>query len=229
MVEVASSGLFNMILGWLFNPLIWLLIVFLVLGATFGILLIRRKRKLVYPCLEMVSYSPGKMGFNVLKCGWFGKKKYLKGLWDTGDEQLETQDKDIIYEFSTEDFQEINGRRGVVVYRDPVNQNILVPINKASVKNGDLLAEIAPAEYRDVALDIIKEADKETSDFAEKILQFALWAITVIFSLVAVIVIAQMVKHGQTEAAELLKNAGGICSEYAKQTCAELMAHSTAP
>lgn len=229
--DVANIG--GLIIGWLLNPLIWILIVFFVVAFTWGILLIRRRRKLIYNCAEIVTYSEDgeKFGINIIKCGWFGKKKWLKGLWDTGEEQIETKDKDIVYEFSTEDFQEINGKRGVVCYRDPINQNILVPISKATIVNKEFLGAIAPADFRDVALSIIEDADRETADWKDKIIQFVMWGLVVVFSLVSIIVVAQMVKNGQTEASKLIVEAGQTCLQNAKEVCSQIAtsAASNAP
>lgn len=216
------GGAGGLLIGWLLNPLIWLLIIALLIGVTFGFLIIRKRRKLIYECLELVRYGSGKFGFNLLKAGYFGRKKMFRGLWDSGEERMETKDGEVIYEFSTEDFQEINGKRGVVCFRDPINQNILVPISKTEVTNREVLAEIAPAEFRDVALDIIKDVDKETADWKERIIQFAMWGLVVVFSLVSIIVIAQMVKHGQTEAAELIAKSSTTCLESAKSVCSEI-------
>lgn len=223
------GGIGGMLKGWLLNPLIWILIIFVLMAITYGFLLIRRKRKLIYECVEIVSYEDkgNKFGFNFFKCGWFGKKKWLNGLWDYGTEQMETKDKDIIYGFSTDDFQEINGKRGVICYRDPVNQNVLVPINKATIRNKELLAEIAPEDYRETASRIIEDAEKETADWKDKLMQFIAWALVVIFSLVAIIVIAQMVKNGQKEASELIVQAGKTCLENAKEICSQIAIQST--
>jgi len=232
------GGAGSMLIGWLLNPLIWIVIVGVLVAVTFGFLALRKKRKLIYDCIEIVNYGSEKAGYNVIKCGYFGRKKMLKGLWDSGEERLETKDGDVIYEFSTEDFQEVNGKRGVIAYRDPVNQNILVPISKSKViayrddkkiTAAELLGEIAPAEFRDVALDIIKDADKETSDWKERMIQFVMWGLIIVFSLVSIIVIAQMVKHGQTEANDLILEAGKTCLEGAKQVCSEIAAGSGAP
>lgn len=229
-LDIGGAG--NMLISWLLNPLIWVVILVILLGATWGILKIRKKRKLIYDCIELVDYSEGKFGFNFIKSGYFGKKKHLRGLWDTGEEQMETKDGEVIYNFSTEDFQEINGKRGIVCFRDPVNQNILVPISKTKVIGTDakgkkvsanvLLAEIAPAEFRDVAAEIIADVDRETSDWKEKIIQFVMWGLVIIFSLVSIIVITQMVKHGQTEAADLIAKAGTTCLENAKSVCSTI-------
>lgn len=223
------GGVGGMLLQWLLNPLIWLVIIFLIVAVTFGFLAIRKRRKLIYQCLELVDYGNGKHGFNMIKCGWFGKKKMLGGLWDRGEEQMETQDKDVIYEFSTEDFQEINGKRGIICFRDPVNQNILVPISKTEVKNKELLAEIAPAEFRDVAAQIIEDVDRETKDWKEKIVAIAIFGLVVIFALVSIIVITQMVKQGQEQAANLITEAGKTCLTNAKEVCSQIAAGSSAP
>lgn len=229
------GGIGGQLVKWLLNPLIWVLIIALIVGFTFGVLAIRKKRKLIYECIELVDYGSGKFGFNLIKCGYYGKKKMLRGLWDYGEEIMQTKDGETIYEFSTEDFQEINGKRGVVCFRDPVNQSILVPISKTSVYgwkdiNGvrtkvagaEILGEIAPAEFRDIALDIIKDVDRETSDWREKIIQFVMWGLIIVFSLVSIIVIAQMVKNGQKEASELIIQAGTTCLDAAKSVCSQI-------
>ena len=221
-MAIDFSGASGLLLDWLLSPVIWLVIIFVVLICTFGFLKIRKRRKLTYPCLELVNLGYGKSGFNTFRCGWFGSTKWLRGLWDFGEEQMETQDGDIIHDFSTEDFQEINGKRGVVCYRDPINPNVLVPVNQVEMKNGELLAEIAPANFRDVALGIIKDADKETADYTEKIIQWVIFGTIIIFALVSVIVITQMVKQGQAEASNLILQAGETCLSAAKEVCSQI-------
>lgn len=219
---VEFSGATSMLMDWLLSPILWFAVIFAILIATVGFMWIRKKRKLIYSCLEVVKYKGGKAGFNIIKAGWFGKKKALKGWWDYGEEQVETQDGDKILNFSTEDFQEINGRRGIVVARDPVNSDVLAPITTISFKNEELLAEIAPAEYRDAALDIINDVDKETKDWTKQLVQWILLGMLIIGSMVSIIVITQMVKQGQEEASKLIIDAGTICLEGAKSVCQTL-------
>jgi len=106
--------------------------------------------------------------------------------------------------------------------RDPVNPDILAPISRVAVTNTHLLAEIAPAEYRDAALDIIKDVDKETADWTKQLVQWILLGMLIIASLVSIIVITQMVKSGQTEAANLILEAGKTRLENAKEVCQNL-------
>lgn len=228
------SGVTSMITSWVINPFIWMVVLFIFVGVIFGFLVIRKKRKLIYQCLELVDYGDvdRKFGFNIIPAGWFGKKKFMK-YFDYGEERLETKTGEIIYDFSTEDFQEINGKRGIVCFRDPVNQNILVPISKIKVTNKELLAEIAPAEFRDVALGIIKDADRETKDFKEKIMQVVLWGLVIAFSLIAIIIISQLIKHSVTETKEMVLSAGETCMSAAKEICSQVCSQmanpSTAP
>lgn len=219
---VDLSGPSALLFEWLLSPFIWFVLIFVVLAATFGFLWIRKKRKLIYGCLEIVDYSYGKSGFNLIKCGWFGKKKFLRGWWDYGEERVETQDGDQILNFSTEDFQEINGKRAIVCSRDPVNPDVLVPINNVRIKGKEMFAEIAPAEYRDAALRIIDEADRETSDRTAQIVQWILIGGTIIFALIAIILTTQMVKQGQDKATDLILQAGQICLTNAKEVCQEI-------
>jgi len=224
------SGLTGMLMDWLLSPFIWLTLIFVLLGVTFGFLIIRKRRKLIYEGLEVVDLGYGRAGYNLVKCGWFGKKLYLKGLWDKGEEVMRTKDGEQIINFSTEDFQEVNGKRSPVFFRDPINQDVLVPINNSHITNKDLLLEIAPQEFRDTALEIIKDADRETADKMEKLVQWIIFGAVIIFALVSIIVIVQMVKQGQREASSLILEAGNTCLKNAREVCSEVIAMaSSAP
>jgi hypothetical protein len=186
----------------------------------------------MYPVAEVVDLGRGHGAINCdLKAGYFGKKLYLKGLWWSGEEVVRTNLGDIIEDFSTEDFQEVNGQRGIVCFRDPLRRNVLVPINRFEVKNKELVANIAPSDYTDTAIDIVKDAVAETSDWKDKLIQFAGWALVVVFSLVAIIVIVQMVKNGQDKTAELILNGGdkfiGGCKEICSQAVSQALSAST--
>jgi len=215
-------GIADSIISYIINPLMWLILILVFVGATFGLLWIRKKRKLIYPVAEIVDLGKGNGAINCdLKAGYFGKISFLGGLWWAGEEIMKTNLGQIIEDFSTEDFQEVNGKRGIVCFRDPQRRNCLIPINKFDIKNKDLVFNIAPSDYTDTAIDIIKDATRETNDWRDKLIQFGSWAIVVIFSLVAIIVIVQMVKSGQEQSAELLMNAGKQGAETCKDICSQ--------
>jgi hypothetical protein len=99
------------------------------------------------------------------------------------------------------------------------------------VRKKELLADIAPADYTDAAIDIINDAVAETTDWKDKMIQFGSWALVVVFSLIAIIIIANMVKNGQAEAKDLILQAGTKGAEACKEICRQAVniAGSTAP
>jgi uncharacterized membrane protein len=211
-----TSSIISKILPWLISPLMWLFIVIFIVGGCALILFIRKKRKLKFPCIEKTEY-----GWNTLKAGWFGEKNFFK-LWDYGQEKMFTQDMEEINQFSEEDFIQVNGSRGIIVYRDPINR-FMFPISKCEVRGTALLMNIAPAEYRDTGLKIIDETGKETTDFKEKVLQFIGWALVVIFSLIAIIMIIQFIKWSIENADKRYLEATTLCMENAKIACKAVM------
>lgn len=220
MVEI--SGVTQWIFKMLINPIVWFLILVGIVVFIVGCLWIRKKRALRYGGAELVDLGGnGKFGVNFVKCGWYGIKIYARGLWWRGREVMRTKEMEMINEFSEEDFQEVDGKRGVVFFRDPINKE-LYPINRLQVQNKELIAKIPPAEFVDNALSIIDQAIKETSDWKERIMQFIAWAMVIIFSLVAIIIIVQMVKNGQDNAAKLIADAGKTCLENARTVCSEI-------
>jgi hypothetical protein len=222
--DLTSGGsVIDIVIKWVVNPLVWfLLLVFTISGLLF-ILYLRKKRRLIYPVVEIIDLGSGKTGFNYMKAGWFGRKSYLRGLIDYGQKVMKTNYNDEILDFSTEDYQEISGKRGVICYRNPTNQKILVPITRLKVINKELLAEIPPASYVDTVINIIKDIDKETRDISMTIAQYAIFGLVIVFALVSIIVIVNMVKQGQAEAKDLILNGASICTENARQAYQTLL------
>lgn len=221
----------GMIMGWLLTPAIWLFLIMFFLIGVFGILWLRKKRRLQYKCIELVDLK-NRAGFNNLKCGYFGTNLYLRGLWWSGEEVLRTDTGEIIHNFSTEDFQEIDGERGVICYRNPLRQNILLPISQLDISNKDLIATIAPADYTETAVKIYENAVKETSTTMDKLLPIMMIGGIVVFALVSIIMITQMVKTGQAEASNLLLQAGDKGVAYCKDvlnTAITLSSEGNAP
>lgn len=231
-MDFSAAG--ELIYQWIINPMIWLLIIFFSIGVIILFLFWRKKRKLIFASAEITNLGNGKTNINFLgnkSCGWFGKNWWGPGkLWDYGDKVMRTKDGDIIEAFSEEDFQEVNGQRGVIFYRDP-ERHLFLPINKLLIDEASqrLAASIAPAIYTEVSADILRKAEEETKNTWEKIMPVLMFGLVVIFALVAVIVITQMVKHGQTEAANLITKGQEICLESAKSVCSQIAVASNAP
>lgn len=225
------GGLSGGILTLLSSFLFWLVLIFLLLGGAFGALMIRKKRKLRFPVVELIPIGQRKLAFNSKsKCGWFKQKAALMGLLDYGGEDvLKLKDGRVVQNASSDDFTDINGKRGLIVFRSPEDPAVLLPISRMGAygykkvsKDGkinyrpvnalEFVGEIAPQEIRGFAVDILKQNEKEVTDRFEKIVQWVIFGGIIIFALISIILIVQMVKNGQQEAADLILEAGRIAS-----------------
>ena len=204
----------------------WGILAVVLVIVVVGFLLIRKKRKLNTPVIEITSLGRGKIGIRVgkkMRGGWFKHNSALFGLWDYGQEEtFKVKDGRTVLSVSSEDYQEINGKMGLMVMRSSEDPRILVPINRAKLENREMLFNIAPADYRSTVVDIIRKAEKETSDKIDKIMQFVFWGGIILFSFIAIILITQMVKNGQTEAKDLILEAGKMNTENLKAICGGL-------
>ena len=154
------GGITVVAFGWLRSFIFWGVLLLILLVGTWGSLMIRKRRRLKFPMLEMTNLGGGKQGVILSKCGWFKSRRVLFGLLDWGgDDVMLSKDNRQIQEASSEDFHEINGKRGMIVARKPDDPRILVPLNKLEISNSKLLAEIAPADFRDASSKILKQAE----------------------------------------------------------------------
>lgn len=209
---------FGFFFGWLRSWLFWIVLLLAFLLVVIGSLLIRKRRKLQYPVVELTDLGKGKIGMRRNKAGWFRSKTLFFGLYDyAGEEYLKTKDKRTIQQASSEDFHDIGGKRGLVVYRKSDDPAILAPVSKMELKNRSLMNEVAPADYRDASVKIMQQAQRETMSGMEKFAQYAIPIFMGIIFILAIIFIVQMVKSSQAEAKELILEAGKYaqsCKEY---------------
>jgi len=214
-----TSGLVGMLGTFVF----WIVLLICFLGGALTILIIRKNKKLTIPFIEVLDIGRGKVSIKQgkkNKAGWFKHHTTLMGLWDYGYEEVcKTKDKRIILNVSAEDYHDLNGKPGLILQRSPEDPNILVPVNKVELKNGNILNTIAPADYRGVAVDIIKKGEKETADKTKEIVQWVIFGGVIIFALIAIILIVQMVKSGQSQAKDLILQAGKISQDNIKTIC----------
>jgi len=185
--------------------LTWIIIIIGMLLFMFLFLKIKKRRKFVYPALIQYDLGNGKIGIEKKKAGWFRTKKAFFGLFDyAGERRLETNDKRVIQQGSTQDFHEINHKRGLIVYAKSDDPKVLLPIKRMKVENSELIESIAPADFRDTSAKILAEAQKETNNSWEKIAQYAALGILAIVVLVCIILVIQFSNRHMTEANEML-------------------------
>lgn len=217
----------GIMMSWLMTPFIWLIIIGFVLIFSVGMLILRKRRKFIFPLCEIVPIGDGKANINIYKkgAGWFGKNKMFFGLIDRGEIVMKAKRDLEIRKFSNEDFHEVNGERAVLCVRDPFDQKILLPITRLDLdeKSKQILIEIPDADYTRIGAEIIEEATRETSDMREKMIQWLIFGGLIIFALVSIIVISQMVKNGQDKAASLILEAGKTCLENSRQICNDIL------
>lgn len=232
MPDLGSLGLSNItgMFGKInFLPLVVVVVVIFVVGFLF--LFILKRKSLVFPSAEIVDLGSGKTCINCLgkkSAGWLGKKKGFMRLWYTGDKVMRLKSGEIVEEFSEEDFQEVNARRGIIFYRDPVSR-LLFPISRLRVTNRELVASIAPAVYTDTAVEIIRANEVETRDKWKELAPMLVMAGVIVFAIISMILIYQLFKHDISEGKDLILKAGSICLESAKAVCSQMGLPSVAP
>jgi hypothetical protein len=209
------AGAGSVILKLMTSFLFWFVLAGVLGIVSIGALWIRKKRKLKFNTIILSDLGEGKMGVENTKAGWFKSRTTFFGLWDYGrEEYLKIKDGRKIQAGSSEDYHDVNGRRGLIVYRKSDDNLILVPISKMKVINEQLLLKVAPADFRDASVDIVRQAERETRGKMDQIIQWILLGGIIIFALVSIILITQMVQRGQAEAKDLILQAGECKIKY---------------
>lgn len=205
------AGTTNSIIGFFSNLLFWF--VFLVGAVVLGFLFLymRKKRKLIYPSFILSHEGNGKMSFFETSAGWFKKKSAFFGLIDYGNEEiLKTKQGERIQAGSTVDFHTIKGKRGLIMFRKEDDHKVLVPLTRMEVSNYQLIADIAPADYRDTSVEIVQAAINETKTTLERYLPAIIFGTLIVFCLIAIIIIVQFANHSVDTSKDLILKAGQI-------------------
>jgi hypothetical protein len=191
---------------WLTKASFWTIgIILLVVAIFFFYLVMSRKGKLKYNVLEIVLFGQGKVGLNLLKAGIFKSKTAFFGLLDYGEESIfKTKDGRRILNARTTYLHDVFGKKGFICCRKKDDARILVPLSKVDIDNLGLLGEIAPVDYRDASVTILKDAVKETTGTWEKILPYLAIGIIVILCIIAIIINQQMTNNTIDKVGKLL-------------------------
>jgi len=205
------DSLLSVGLTWVF----WLGFLLFIFIITFGAMWAKKKKKFKFPTLIVNDLGDGKMGLVTTRAGWFKSNKILFGLIDrSGERRLEVKDGRIVQQGSTEDFHELNYKRGLVVCAKSDDPKILIPIKRAKIQNKELLEQIAPADFRDASEKIMKEAEKETSKDWEKLATFIVLGLLIIGLMITVIMVIQFANNRMDKANEIYNEA----IEFKKQS-----------
>ena len=199
------------------SPLLWIVVIFVMVLFSVGGLWVRKQRKLEYSCFVIRKTGNGKVDMKVMKAGWFKSKKILGGLFDiSGEEHLETggfrQPCDKIQAGSTIDFHQINGKKGLICRRKDDDPKILVPLTKIEIMNDEILGEIASSDLRDASVNIVKQAEKETRNRTQEIVQWIIMGGVIMLALIVIIMSYQFVSKAQSESWNYVLQAEQIAS-----------------
>ena len=210
MVAFNTAGLINVAFAWLKTGFFWLAFVGSIIFGLIIYIKVKNSRLLKYPMLECIDVGNGKMNLTYTKkgCGWFKIHRTLFGLIESGEEVMKSKNGRRIFCGSSIDFQEINGKRGLVVKRKDDDPKILVPLTKMEISNLYLLSEIAPADYRDASTQLIDESKNEMRNVLAQYLVPIAIGVFVVGMVITMIIQQQIFTHATDKAAEIIANAG---------------------
>ena len=217
------GGLGGIAFQWLSSLMFWGIVLVVILVIGFFLIVYKKQRKLNLPLIELTDLGNGKMGIEAFLhrgAGWFKSRQMFFGLFESGEDVLKHRDGRVIQGGSSETFHDINGKRGLVVMRKQDDPAILLPISRMKCINKYLMTQIAPADYRDASVKIIRSTEKETMGKLEKIAPYIAIGLVAIVFLICIILIVQMVKQGQAEAKDTILEAGKIVAEASRNTVA---------
>lgn len=210
---VDLTGFSGLAGGWFQSWIFWGIVLFALGIGMLGGLWMRKKRKLKYPAMEVVPLGGGQVGLLEWKSGFFRKKKTLFGLLDYGgEEEMQLKDGRKILNASSEDFIEINGRRGPLVMRKGSDPEILVQISKMELdqQGHKIINSIAPGDYRDAASQLIESADRETMKKWEKVIPYVIIGSLVLLVIIVLIVTFQFANNSMDKVDKRLEKVDQI-------------------
>lgn len=179
--------------NFLTNIIIIAISVLFLIGAIFAVVKFKRHRKLSIPLAEEIPLSDNRTALKMSKCGWFGKHQQFWGLKESGEQEVVTKDNRRILFVSSEDFTDINGRMGIRAIRKPDDPKVLIPVAKTTIKNKELILDIAPADYRDVAVRLVELEHENLAKTWEK---HAPMLVAIGLMVVAIVIGTYMIQQG---------------------------------
>lgn len=189
------GGIGGAMLGWASSMFFWAVVAIGIFAVFIVVLKIRKWRRYCFPCVEITGLGQGKVMLESTRAGWFKSKRMFFGLIDySGEQELITKNGRKIQCASSVDYHDINGKRGIIVKRKDDDPEILVPITKFKITNPEILAQIAPADYRDAAINILDKYEKETMTWWQQNGGMIVLAGVIIFALIALIIVFNFAK-----------------------------------
>jgi hypothetical protein len=215
---------YGMLFGWANTGII--IVLLLALGAIgiLGGLYLRKRGKLNRPVIEMIDLGNGFYEFIQTKGGWFKKRFTFGGLWDYGNEKaFRLKDGTIVPEVTHNDYRIINGKKGLIVIRDPLDPKFAFPVSRFNLDKDSkmLMGNIASADLRDAAVTAIEQADAEMQMKWEKIMPYIAAGLILISIVIVVILMTQYGSHMVDKSSETLKYATDAVTQIGSNAAAK--------
>jgi hypothetical protein len=202
------GGMSGVLYGWLSSGIFWAIAIIASGAAILAGLYFRKKRMMIYEVLELGTVDKTIKSFTFTRGGWFRKRFTFMDLWDYGTESMfRLADMTPVMDVTQDDYKIINGRKGLIVMRDPLDPKFAFPISNVSLdrKSKELMAEIASSDLRDAAVLAIDQADQEMQGKWQKIAPYVIGAIVILGSVFIIIFITQYGKHMVDKSSETLR------------------------
>lgn len=179
---------------------IWVGVILVLLVFGFVFIYVRKKAKFTYQCLIVTEIGAGKIGVEKTKCGWFKSNKILNGYIEvSGERRLETVDGRVVRMAGTDNFHEIDFKRGIICQAKSDDPKVLVPIERVEIANKNLITVIASADYRETSGQILAENSKEGLALLDKLLPVAGIVLGCVILLIVMIYFGGTIKDVMSE------------------------------
>jgi len=199
-LNIGSMG--GTALGWFRSIFFWVLFIFGFAVLTIVFLKVRKWRKLKIPVIETIKISNQRVAILQTKGGWFKTRSTFFGMYDYGgDDRFLLADGREVQSVSAEDYQDVNGGKGLIVRRKGDDPQVLVPVHDLSFtpKSDALIMDVAPADYRDASSKILSRNETEAVSKFERTLTLILPYVMIGFFIVAMILTFQYARGSQSE------------------------------
>ena len=217
------GGITSYVISWFGSIFFWFAVA-IILVVGFGIILmVRKKRTLKFTALELTFLKEGKVVIEWSNAGWFGKKSAFFGFFNYGRQKvMKLADGREIREFSVDDYHELRrkgkAKRCILVTSHPEDKTMVVLLSRSSLDPTTLEAiyEIAPADYRDSAVDSFNESVNELKGTMDRMMPYILLGGIVIFFIIGIIINGQLVSKAVDSATMMLADAGDTLENIAQ-------------
>jgi hypothetical protein len=204
----------------------WILLMLVLIIGFFLILVVRKRRKFDKNVIELYDLGDGRFDFVFHKNGggWFKAKFTLMGLWDYGSEiRFRLKDMTPVDNISHNDYRTINGKKGIILIRNPHDTKMVFPISQFYLsKNSKLMmSEVAPADYRESAVKSIEQVDQEMTSQWQKYAPLIITGVVIIIALIITLLNTQYGKY-------MVDKAVAMIAEI-KSTPCQVIPTTTAP